>query len=287
MRPPFLILTPVSVLLGYAVALLSSQQVQALDLCLAVLGGLSAHISVNLLNEYFDFTSGLDASTQKTPFSGGSGALPADPNSAKAVLGAGIISLAITLSVGLYYGIRLGGTLAPIGGLGVLLILTYTRWLNRYPLLCLFAPGIGFGPLMVVGTHLALTSEYSTLAWLVSLLPLFLVNNLLLLNQLPDIEADKRVGRRHFPIAYGIAKSLWVYAVFVLMAALVIPFGVLFNLLPTLSYLSLIPLFMSIWVYFGVKQQAHVVPKLLPYLAVNVLITLVTPTVLALTLLWA
>ncbi len=41
---------------------------------LALLGAFLAHISVNTLNEYFDFKSGLDLETIKTPFSGGSGA---------------------------------------------------------------------------------------------------------------------------------------------------------------------------------------------------------------------
>ena len=49
-----------------------------LPLILALAGGLLAHISVNALNEYLDFTSGLDLTTLRTPFSGGSGTLPAN-----------------------------------------------------------------------------------------------------------------------------------------------------------------------------------------------------------------
>jgi len=43
---------------------------------LALLGAFLAHVSVNTLNEYYDFKSGLDLETIRTPFSGGSGALP-------------------------------------------------------------------------------------------------------------------------------------------------------------------------------------------------------------------
>ena len=50
------------------------------DLMLVLIGAVSAHISVNTFNEYFDFLSGLDAKTVKTPFSGGSGALVENPN---------------------------------------------------------------------------------------------------------------------------------------------------------------------------------------------------------------
>jgi hypothetical protein len=47
---------------------------------LIFIGALFAHISVNTLNEYFDFKSGLDLTANKTPFSGGSGALPNTPD---------------------------------------------------------------------------------------------------------------------------------------------------------------------------------------------------------------
>ncbi len=43
---------------------------------LALLGLLLAHVSVNVLNDYFDYRSGVDLKTQRTPFSGGSGILP-------------------------------------------------------------------------------------------------------------------------------------------------------------------------------------------------------------------
>jgi 1,4-dihydroxy-2-naphthoate octaprenyltransferase len=68
---------------------------------------------------------------------------------------------------------------------------------------CWLAPGLGFGPLMVMGTEVALAGQYTLEGFVASLVPFFLVNNLLLLNQYPDIEADKAVGRRHFLVVYG------------------------------------------------------------------------------------
>jgi 1,4-dihydroxy-2-naphthoate octaprenyltransferase len=85
-------------------------------------------------------------------------------------------------------------------------------------MVCLIAPGPGFGVLTVVGTKVLLTGTYEPLSWLVSLVPFFLFNNLLLLNQYPDVEADASVGRRHFPIAYRVRASNIVYAVFAVAA---------------------------------------------------------------------
>lgn len=68
MRPNFLILTPACVFLGIATAFWSGATLNALYIVLILAGALMAHISVNALNEYHDFKSGLDLVTEATPF---------------------------------------------------------------------------------------------------------------------------------------------------------------------------------------------------------------------------
>ena len=119
----------------------------------------------------------------------------------------GVVSLLVTILIGIYLLITSGTQLLPIGIVGVVLVITYTQWLNRSPLLCLIAPGFGFGLLMVIGTHLILTGGYRWLSCLISLVPFLLINNLLLLNQYPDISADAAVGRKTFPILFDLQKS--------------------------------------------------------------------------------
>ena len=80
MRVPFLALTFVCVFLGASTVVANQANVNLTLLILALFGALLAHISVNTLNEYFDFKSGLDLETIKTQFSGGSGALPQNPD---------------------------------------------------------------------------------------------------------------------------------------------------------------------------------------------------------------
>ena len=87
MRPPFLILAPVCAFLAISiVAFQSPSSLSFIKIFLVVIGAIAAHISVNTFNEYFDFKSGLDFKTMKTPFSGGSGALPASPDKARIAL---------------------------------------------------------------------------------------------------------------------------------------------------------------------------------------------------------
>ncbi len=86
MRLPFLILTPACVVLGLATAIWTEGTVNWFHFVLVLIGAVSAHISVNAFNEYFDFKSGLDEKTQRTPFSGGSGRLQQNPELGKPAL---------------------------------------------------------------------------------------------------------------------------------------------------------------------------------------------------------
>jgi len=106
MRPSFLILTFVCVLLGASTVIANQSEVSLPLLTLALLGALLAHISVNTLNEYLDFKSGLDLETIRTQFSGGSGALPQSPEMAGAVFITGVVSSVFLLLVGIFFAIN-------------------------------------------------------------------------------------------------------------------------------------------------------------------------------------
>lgn len=285
MRPSFLLLTLACVFLGFCTSFATGASIDNVLLAFIFIGAMSAHISVNMLNEYHDFNSGLDFKTKKTAFSGGSGALPNNPEIANLVLLFGLLTLFITVATGIYFITIIGTPILPIGLLGLVIIVTYTQWLNRMPLLCLIAPGLGFGLLMVVGTHIVLTLEYSSLVWQVSLIPFFLINNLLLLNQYPDMQADASVGRNTFPLAFGIKRSNTVYALFMLATYSLILLYVLVDILPAISAIALIPMMLSITALFGVIKHQSNIGSFPKYLAANVAATILTPCLLGLSIL--
>jgi 1,4-dihydroxy-2-naphthoate octaprenyltransferase len=276
-RPNFLILTPICISLGLASVLLNGQDVAWGLFAIVLLGGVMAHISVNALNEYMDFQSGLDFKTDRTPFSGGSGTLVMQPRLAPYALVIGVVSLLITLVSGLYLLLRVGWGLLPIGVIGILIIITYTRWINRNRLLVLLAPGLGFGPLMVIGTHYALTAEFSFSALLLSMVPFFLVNNLLLLNQLPDVEADRSVGRNNFAIAWSYSKSAGLFLAFSILAYGIVILGVMLDRLPWAALIGLATGGLAYQVYKGISTYRGEIRSLIPYLGKNVALTLITP----------
>ncbi len=281
-RLPFLVLTPACILLAVACVQADQGHVNVGQALLVLLGAVAAHISVNAFNEYQDFRSGLDAMTQRTPFSGGSGVLPAHPELLGSTLVMAVASLGVTVAVGLYFVILRGPALLPLGLTGVALVLIYTQWITRHPLLCLAAPGLGFGPLMILGTQVALTGEYSATAAAASLVPFFLVNNLLLLNQFPDVEPDRSVGRKHILVTSGPTVGARWYAAQTVLAFASIPLAVLADWLPPGALLGLGALALAVPTTREVLTHAQDVQRLLPAMGRNVGINLMTPVLMAL-----
>lgn len=286
MRLPFVVLTPACVILGLGTAVWTSGHVRIVHVILALVGAISAHISVNAFNEYFDFKSGLDFRTERTPFSGGSGTLPEKPSMARKAMGTAIAALIVTGLIGVYFLYVRGMLLLPLGILGLFILLAYTPWLAHNSLLCLMSPGLGFGTLMVMGTDFVLTGEYSWTAFIASLVPFFLVSDLLLLNQFPDVEADKSIGRKNFPILIGRRGSSFIYGAFVLSAYGAIAFGVYFDYLPKLCLMGLLTFFIALPVSINAYRYADNIEKLMPSMGLNVIINLATPVLVAIGLLF-
>ena len=281
MRVPFLALSLVCVALGVASAWHAEGHVAWPLAAASLVAALAAHVSVNAFNEYRDFRSGLDLATQRTPFSGGRGALPGDPSAAPLALTLSVAAFAIVAVVGLWLVSVRGAVLLPLGVAGLLLIVAYTSVITRSPFACLVAPGLGFGPLMVVGTHIAVAGRYDTAAGVAALVPFFLVNALLLLNQFPDVEADREVGRRHLPIAWGRPRAARVFVALYALAYLSLVAGVLGGVLPWPCLLGLVTLTLAIPAARDVLAHPDDVKALLPAMGRNVMVNLATPALVA------
>jgi 1,4-dihydroxy-2-naphthoate octaprenyltransferase len=277
MRPPFLILGPACVFLGMATAIAAHSPVNPWHAVLCFVGAVLAHIAVNALNEYADIRSGLDLKTSPTPFSGGSGTLRQDPSKAPYALATGLVAALLTAIIGVYFAFSFGWPILAMGLLGLLIIFLYTPLFNHSPFLCLVSPGLGFGTLMVLGTYYVLAGSFSWAALLASFIPFFLVSNLLLLNQFPDAEADLSVGRRHYPILIGRKASAMLYVAFLAATYAVLILGVVLGLFPLWCLIGLATLFFAIPTSIAVLKNAENIPLLLPSLAQNVLLNILTP----------
>ena len=104
-RPQFLLLSPILVFLGMAMAMYQGSFSWVYFL-LSVIGLTLLHTSVNVLNDYSDHKTGIDFKTKRTPFSGGSGFLTIGKVNPEAALKLGLGSFFLAVPIGVYLVIK-------------------------------------------------------------------------------------------------------------------------------------------------------------------------------------
>ena len=219
----------------------------------------------------------MDEKTIKTPFSGGTGNLQENPEQANTIHIAGWVAAGITAAIGIIITLRTGLGLLPVGLLGLVTIVIYTSFINKFPWLCLISPGLGFGTFMVMGTEYAVSGQYTWTGFLISLVPFFLVNNLLLLNQFPDMEPDKSIGRKHFLVTYGRKNSAIVYTAFLIASYVVLTAGAISGLFSWGALFGLATIFIAIPAVKTIFNNLNDMPKLASAQGMNVMLNLFTP----------
>ena len=247
---------------------------------LAFFGLLLAHISVDVLNEYFDYKSGVDLETQKTPFSGGSGALPTGLVTPRQALWLGLGSLLAAVPIGIYFIIVIdtGWQLLPLLLVAAFCIVLYTPLIlkTHWPE---WAPGLVLGVLPILGAYFVQTGAYTLPAIIASIPSGILVHNLLLLNEFPDVEADRKVGRKTTPITIGKAKAGVIYSVLTVVVYLWIIGGVVIGQMPAFSLIALLTLPFAIKAIRGALKPEEM-SNLIPAMSNSVLVVLLTQLLL-------
>lgn len=255
MRIPFLQATIIPVVLGGVIAWQSSAgKLFHWDLfLLAILGASLIHIATNMLNDYFDYKSGNDLMVKhQNPFAGGGRILTAGLISPSKHLAVSLSSLVIGCLIGLYLVVAQGlPMLFWLGLVGVISAYFYVG-----PPLKLAYRGIGeiivglnFGPIMTLGSYYVQTGSWSlatlTEPFLASLPIGLLITAVLWINEFPDVDADRAVGKKTLVARLGYLRSV---SVFIIMLAasyfLVISYSLLrvFDSLQITSYTTLIVL---------------------------------------------
>ena len=276
-RPQFLLLSVVLAFLGTCIAWYDGSFHLGFAL-LAFLGLLLAHISVNVLNDYFDYRSGIDLETKRTPFSGGSGILPAALLTPRQVFWLGMGSFLLAIPIGVFFVITKGWLLLPLLLVAGICILIYTPFIlkTRWPE---WAAGLGLGILPVLGAYFIQTTTYTIPAIIASIPSGILVHNLLLLNEFPDTEADSKATRKTLPIIMGTTRAGKVYSALTIIIYLWIIGGVVAGQMPLFSLIALLTLPLAIKAIQGALKPQEI-SKLIPAMASNVQVVLLTQLLL-------
>ena len=284
-RPHFLLLTPVCVFLGISSALYHGY-FNPMHALLVLVGSVFAHASVNVFNDYYDYVKKTDLFTKRTPFSGGSGFLPAGILTPKETFALAVALMIAGGAIGVYFSI-IYPVLIPLILLGAIMVWAYTPILTRVVVTEVF-PGLGFG-LMVIGSYITMLPPGSVVIHKTpvasAVLAGILISNLLFLNEFPDYEADLKTGRRHMVIVLGKRRASKVYVLLIAAAYVWVAASILCKALPLTSALSFLTIPIAAKACSGCLRNYDNTEKLIPSMARNVLVVLLTPVLLAIGLL--
>jgi 1,4-dihydroxy-2-naphthoate octaprenyltransferase len=277
-RAPFLLLPPTLVASGAAASAWDGS-FSWLHTVMALIGMVALHMAVNILNEWSDMRTGIDLETERTPFSGGSGTLPAGGMGSRTALIFGLVCSVIGLAVGLWFVPRIGSALIPIMVLGAVCVLAYTDALARIGI-GEIAAGFGLGAGPVVGAALVQDGSWSRAAIAASVPAFLMTFNLLLLNEFPDESADRKGGRRNLVLLLGRRTAALVYAIAAIATPLFIIGSVVIGWLPPPALVGVLPSLLLVkplqWALGDTSQ-----PVPIPALGANVGWNLATNTLLA------
>lgn len=274
-RANFLPLTVVIVFAGLAGAFYAHRTFNGSDALLVMVGALLTHASVNAFNNYFDYTSKIDARTIKTPFSGGVEILVKGEMRATNALAVAIICLVAAFLIGTCFLLRLFNVLLPLMLYGLLVIVLYTPALSKIHGLSEVVAGSGFG-FIGLGVYVTQAGLIDGTAFAIFVPVTILVAMLLFLNEFPDADADKEGGRRHVVILVGKRRAARIYVISLIATYVSIVLSVIFQAAPWTNLVGLLTIPVAYKAARSVLKNYEKTPDLVPALGMNVIMILST-----------
>ena len=98
-RIKFLLASIIAITNGLLYTYFTYNQFNLIDALLTYIGVVFLHASVDLFNDYWDYKRGIDTTTKRTTFSGGTGVLPEKKLDPSTVYKAGFICMVLGLSL--------------------------------------------------------------------------------------------------------------------------------------------------------------------------------------------
>ena len=204
---------------------------------LACLGAaLLLQIGSNLANDVFDFERGTDTPERLGPTRVTQAGL-LTPNQVK--IGMGLV-FGLAAVLGLYLAWLGGWPIIAIGLAAILAAIAYTG--GPFPL---GYHGLGdifvfifFGLASVAGTYYVQAGSVSASAWWMTLPPGLIITAILVVNNLRDIDNDRKGGKHTLAVRIGERATKIEYVICMALAYLVLPLAVLLGIIPWLSLLA-------------------------------------------------
>ncbi len=252
-----LLLSLLTSLVGVAVAAVGGP-VKPGYAALSVLGTILVQASVNLVNDYFDFSSGIDQETVKTPFSGGSKLLVSGRVSPRGVLTLGLATAAAAAGIGIYLALVVSLYLFLLAAFGGIAIILYSRVIVRVPMAAEPFVMLSF-ILEGIGCYIVAHGGVSGLALAAFVIvPAGMLGGItLLVNEVPDTPVDAKHGRRHAVVLLGTMRKVSGYYLALMATTYVVLLaGVFTGAIPSRFLTGLLTLPIALYVALGILRYS-------------------------------
>lgn len=177
------------------------------------LGAMLLQIGVNLANDYFDFKNNIDSEERQGPVRVTQSGLIA-PHDVKRGM---IICLILAAFVFLYLGVVGGPPIILVGVASVLAALAYSG--GPYPIA---SNGLGeifvfifFGLVAVGGTYYIQAKDLTAVALMAAVPPGLLITAIMVVNNLRDIDTDKKAGKNTLAVILGRYRTIIEYKILI------------------------------------------------------------------------
>jgi len=214
-RPRTLPAAVAPVLVGTALAI-SHHDFRPLAFVAALVGSVFIQIGTNLSNDYSDARRGADTEDRLGPVRVTAGGLMPP----KSVLTGTYVAFAIAVAAGLYLATVAGWELLLVGVASIAAGVLYTGGPRPYGY-----EGLGelfvflfFGVVAVVGTYYVQAEELPWEAFAVSVPVGLLASAILVVNNLRDIDTDRRAGKRTLAVKLGRERTRTLFLAMLVLA---------------------------------------------------------------------
>lgn len=263
-------------LIGAAYAFKVNGSIPAAKFILGLAAVGSMHLAGNLFNDYFDYKSGADnIADRMSPFFGGSQVIQRGVLRSSQVLSLSLVFAGLALGSGLgIYVLTKDAVFLFIMIMTGALTVEYTApplrlAYNRLGELDIF---VLFGVFLVTGSFYLLTGVFNMECVVLSLPVSFLVTAIIVCNEIPDYACDRAAGKHNLISLVGGERGYTLYAATLVLSALSLVAGVLFNILPTPALTMLLFYGIGARAIFMLSQKSIVLPQFIQASALTILL---------------
>lgn len=243
LRLHFVLPSIIPAFLGGLIAGVHGYNLHLPHFALVVIGVALNHLGLNLVDDVLDYRHAVDLKKggEKNFFTGGSGVLTEGLVKDTHMLGLAAAFFVLTALIGVYLACACGWPVFAVGVFGMASSIFYTappvrfgyRGFGEAALL------VNFGPVILLGAYFVQAGTFAAEPLIVSLVPGFMMWSMIVINEIPDYEADRRGGKLNLVARFGRRTGAVLYAAGLAAAYGTLVAATLVGILPPLALLGL------------------------------------------------